>query len=339
MLARARCAKARALRPSDMRTIIKMMKRDVKRRSTVKCSLQIARAVVMALAAMAGVSGCHQTQTASSSASSSATLEYPVRGEVLATDPKDGEITLKHEAIPGLMPAMTMDYALVNHSIAAELHPGDRIAATLLADKSAEGPVNLRLDDIDVLAQAKLDYVPKVQYHVPTVGDAVPDFKLLNQSDKEISLGEYRGRVVLMTFIYTRCPLADYCPRMSHNFAQIDQDLAKAPATYKRTHLLSVSFDPTYDTPKVLKSYGGAYTGLYSKATFQHWEFAAPSVKELPKMEQWFDVGVTPAGSGVLQHSLATVVIGRDGKVVAFYPTNDWSVAAVLNTVKQAAGA
>ncbi|HEX4156781.1 MAG TPA: SCO family protein [Acidobacteriaceae bacterium] len=294
----------------------------------------------MLVAALVYVNGCrHAAPAPAAGAAASATQQYPIRGEVLATDPQDGEITLKHEAIPGLMPAMTMNYPLVNRSVATELHPGDRIAATLLADKSAEGPVNLRLDDIDILAQAKLDYVPKVQYHVPTAGDAVPDFELLNQSDKEISLGQYRGKVVLMTFIYTRCPLSDYCPRMSRNFAEIDQDLAKDPAAYKETHLLSVSFDPTYDTPKVLKSYGGAYTGRYAKETFQHWEFAAPSVKELAKMEQWFDVGVTPAGSGVLQHSLATVVIGKGGKVVAFYPTNDWSVAAVLNTVKQAAGA
>jgi len=153
------------------------------------------------------------------------------------------------------------------------------------------------------------------------------------------TLQSYRGKVLLITFIYTRCPLADYCPRMSRNFAQIDQQLATDPKLYKDTHLLSVSFDPTYDTPKVLKSYGGAYTGKYSKETFDHWEFAAPDEKELPKMEQYFDVGVTPGEKGTLQHSLATVLIGKDGKVIAFYPTKDWSVATVLEQVKQAAAA
>lgn len=237
------------------------------------------------------------------------------------------------------MEAMTMSYPVTDRSALSELHPGDKIMATLLADPSPQGPVNLRLSEIDVIAQANPDYVPAVQYHVPTPGDKVPNFTLLNQSAKKIDLDQYRGKVLLITFIYTRCPLADYCPRMSHNFAQIDQQLAANPKLYNDTHLLSVSFDPAYDTPKVLKSYGGAYTGKYSMETFDHWEFAVPSEKELPRMEQFFDLGVTNGEKGTLQHSLATVVIGKDGKVIAFYPTNDWSVATVLQQVKQAAAA
>ncbi len=86
--------------------------------------------------------------------------------------------------------------------------------------------------------------VPPVQFHVPQPGDAVPDFKLLNQSGKIIHLAQFKGRVLLVTFIYTRCPLSDYCPRMSRNFAAIDQGLAADPKLYAKTHLLSISFDP-----------------------------------------------------------------------------------------------
>ena len=176
----------------------------------------------------------------------------------------------------------------------------------------------------------------------------MPDFSLLNQSAKKISLQQFRGKVLLLTFVYTRCPLADYCPRMSRNFAEIDKQLQSDPKLYAKTHLLSVSFDPLYDTPKVLRSYGGAYTGRYSQETFAHWDFAAPSEAELPKMEQWFDVGVTstpadasagvpgtPAGK-TLQHSLATVIVGADGKVLAFYPTNEWTVDEALRVVRGA---
>ena len=262
---------------------------------------------------------------------------YPIRGTVMKTDARDGQVVLDHEAIPGLMEAMTMSYPVVDRSVIPELHPGDKIMATVLADKSSDGPVNLRLSDVMVIAQAKPDYVPAVQYHVPVAGDVVPAFKLTNQSDKRIDLGQYRGKVLVMTFIYTRCPLADYCPRMSRNLAEIDGKLASDPELYKQTHLLSVSFDPAYDTPKVLKSYGAAYTGRYSKETFGHWEFAAPNEKDLAEIEQYFDVGVTPGEKGTLQHSLATVVIGKDGKVIAFYPTNDWTVDEVLAQVKQAA--
>jgi protein SCO1/2 len=310
---------------------------DVKRCSERR--LPAAVLILTALLAGATLISLNGCQRSSSPAAVSTTKQYPIRGTVVRVDGPNGQITLQHDAIPGLMEAMTMPYPVTDRSALSEVHPGDKIIATVLADPSPQGPVNLRLSEIVVIAQAKPDYAQAVQYHVPKPGDEVPGFTLLNQSSRKIDLKQYRGKVLLMTFIYTRCPLADYCPRMSHNFAQIDQDLAKDPKLYKDTHLLSVSFDPTYDTPKVLKSYGGAYTGQYSKETFSHWEFAAPSEKELPKMEQFFDVGVTPGEKGTLQHSLATVVIGKDGKVIAFYPTNDWSVAAVLEQVKQAAAA
>jgi protein SCO1 len=293
--------------------------------------------LLLAIASIAcGVTGCRGTPSAPAG-SKGPSQPYPVRGVVVGTDPANGEVILKHDAIPGLMPAMTMPYHLEDPSALSELHPGDLITATLLADHDAAGPINLRLKNIVVIAQARPDYKPAVSYHVPAKGDDVPNFKLLNQSDHTIDLKQFRGKVVVMTFIYTRCPLADFCPRMSHNFAEIDKTLQSDPELYKNTHLLSISFDPTYDTPKVLRSYGEAYTGNFVKETFQHWDFAAPSITDLPSMEQFFDVGVTPGENGTLQHSLSTVVIGKDGKIVAFYPTNDWTPAEVLADVHSAA--
>jgi protein SCO1/2 len=282
---------------------------------------------------MFGFGGCKKTATPAAKVPE----HYPVRGVVVSTDAANGEVTLRHGEIPGFMEAMTMPYKLAEPSELSELHPGDTITATLLTDRDAAGPFNMRLTELVVIAQGQPDHKPTVQYHLPAAGDEVPDFKLLNQSDKTIDLKQYRGKVVLMTFIYTRCPLSDYCPRMSHNFAEIDKSLAADPKLYKATHLLSVSFDPANDTPKVLKSYGAAYTGRFVNETFTHWEFAAPPVAKLAEMEQWFDVGVTPGESGTLQHSLSTVVIGKDGKVVAFYPTNDWTIATVMEKVKAAA--
>jgi protein SCO1/2 len=307
--------------------------------------MRVAGLVMLTALTVGGAAiGCKSspgTPAADGSGATAGQVTFPVRGVVVSTDAAAGELELKHDAVPGLMAAMTMSYRLEDPSALTELHPGDVITATIVGDRApngaADGPTNLRLKDIDIIAQARPDYKPKVQYHVPTTGDSVPDFKLLNQSDRTIALKQFRGKVLVMTFIYTRCPLADYCVRMSHNFAQIDKALAADPKLDAETHLLSVSFDPTYDTPKVLKSYGGAYTGRYVKETFQHWDFAAPSVAELPTMEQYFDVGVTPAKNGTLQHSLSTVVIGRDGKIVAFWPTNDWTVADVMAKVRGAA--
>jgi protein SCO1/2 len=279
--------------------------------------------------------GCHKgRQKASNSA---AAHEYKVRGNIVSVDATTGHVMLNHEAIPGFMEAMSMSYKLEDPSVASELHPGDKITATLAVDEDSAGPKNLRLRHIVVIAQARPDYKPTAQYHEPTPGELVPNFKLLNQSNREISLKQFEGKVVLVTFIYTRCPLADYCPRMSRNFAEIDKALQSNPTLYANTHLLSVSFDPGYDTPKVLKSYGGAYTGKYVNENFEHWDFAAPQGEELTKMEHFFSVGVTPGENGTLQHSLSTIVLDKQGKVLAFYPTNDWTVDEVMAKVRPAA--
>lgn len=280
--------------------------------------------------------GCHE-HASSHVAQQTTAKTFPVRGTVVSTDAT--HVTLDHEAIPGFMEAMTMPYKLKDPGIVGELHPGDRITATIHVVKDTSGYHDAELDNIVVIAQARPDYKPAIQYHVPKAGDVVPDFHMLNQSGRMIHLNQFHGKVLLATFIYTRCPLADYCPRMSHNFAEIDKTLAKDPELYKKTHLLSISFDPTYDTPAVLRSYGGAYTGNYTRETFSHWDFAAPPEKELPKVTQFFDVGVTPGENKTLTHSLSTVVIGKDGRVVDWYPTNDWKPEDVVAAIKKAAAA
>jgi protein SCO1/2 len=125
---------------------------------------------------------------------------------------------------------------------------------------------------------------------------------------------------------------------MSRNFAEIDKQLAAEPGLYKKTHLLSISFDPIYDTPAVLKSYGEAYTGRFTRETFGHWDFAAPPREELQKMLSFFDVGATPEPNKTITHSLSTVVVDPEGKIVEWYPTNDWSTGEVVGNLKKAVG-
>jgi protein SCO1/2 len=295
----------------------------------------VSRNSLFVLALLVFFTGCHQNAPTIASSPTSATTTFTIRGKVVSTDAT--HVMLDGEDVPGFMEAMAMDYKLADPSVVSELHPGDSIMAKVLADKEGGAFSNVRLQDIVVIAQAQPDYKPPVAYHVPTAGDVVPDFKLLNQSDRTIHLDQFKGKVVLMTFIYTRCQLADYCPRMSRNFADIEKALAADPALYKQTHLISVSFDPAYDTPKVLRSYGGAYTGNYTNERFLHWDFAAPPEKELPAITQIFDVGVTPGDSKSLTHSLSTVLIGKDGKIVDWYPTNEWKPEDVLAAIKKSA--
>ena len=277
------------------------------------------------------VTGCHRSGQASAPDASNV-KHYMLRGRVVEVDEDQKSVTISHEAIPGFMGAMTMPYQVKDPNVLTELHPGDRVTATLVDEDDRK----FYLDDFVITAQANPDYKPAKQYHVLQAGDEVPDFALLNQSGQTIHLRQFRGKVLLVTFIYTRCPLSDYCPKMSRNFAEVDKALAADPKVYDRSHLLSISFDPSYDTPKVLRSYGGAYTEQYSKEQFRHWDFAAPSEKDLPAVEQWFNVGVTPGDSNSLTHSLSTLVIGPDGKVLKWYPTNDWKPADLVADVKQA---
>ena len=298
-------------------------------------------ALGIALAVAAG--GCKhagnvgsQSVTGGDVASQKDIKTFAIRGKIVSVDAKRGTILLKHEAVPGFMDAMTMSYPLKDPTVASELHPGDTITATLLVRKVGDGYEDPKLDQIVVGAQAKPDYKPATEYHVPHAGDAVPDFRLVNQSGQTVHLAQFKGKVVLLTFIYTRCPLEDYCPRMNKNFGLIDQQLKADPALYKATHLLSISFDPKFDTPVILKNYGKIYNGGDTKE-FAHWEFVAAPDNQLNAMEQFFDLGVTPGESGSLNHSLSTAVIGKDGKVKAWYPTNEWTPADILTQVKSAA--
>ncbi len=273
--------------------------------------------------------GCRADQQNISN-SPSAFKTYKLRGKVVSTDAAKSEVTLDHEEIKDFMGAMTMPYKLKDPTILSELHPGDTVTADVLVSDR-----DVLVDHFVVVAQAKPDYKPGVLYHVPKAGDEVPDFALLNQSNEKIHLGQFRGKALLLTFIYTRCPLADFCPRMSKNFAKIDKTLVGEPNLLDKTHLLSVSFDPEYDTPAVLRSYGGAYTEKYTNEKFEHWDFAAPAKSDLTEMEKFFDIGAIPETNSSITHSLSTVLIGPDGKVANWYPGNEWNPEEVLSDIRK----
>jgi protein SCO1 len=280
------------------------------------------------------IAGCRSgAPSANQQTSASPYKVYKLRGKVVSTNPSTGEATLDHEAIPGFMDAMTMPYKLKDPNILSELHPGDTITADVLVSGNDESDV--LLDHIVVVAQAKPDYKPMVFYHVPEPGDVVPDFKLRNQDGRAIHLGQFRGKSLLITFIYTRCPSPDFCPLVTHNFAVIDRQLAGNPALYARTHLLCVSFDPDHDTPARLRAYGAEYIGSDAKNVFLHWDFAVPAKPELLSMAKYFDVGITAGPNETITHTLSTTLIGPLGKVVDFYPGNEWTPDQVVADVKR----
>jgi protein SCO1/2 len=139
--------------------------------------------------------------------------------------------------------------------------------------------------------------------------------------------------LLLVTFIYTRCPAPEYCSLMSANFSVIDKELQKDAELYKKTHLLTISFDPAYDTPKVLRSYGASATGNYDKETFAHWEFTTGDAEEVKRMAEFFGFTYLPDKDQFV-HSLQTALIGPDGKLVKLYSGNEWKPSEVIGDIR-----
>lgn len=246
---------------------------------------------------------------------------YDLKGKVVSVDKRGSTVTIAHQAIPGYMEAMTMTFMLDDQRLLNEMAEGDRIQATL-----AVGGLRARLEDIIVTREAvDPSNIGKATSAIePAIGDAVPDFAFLNQDGKRAGFKKYRGRVVVVTFIYTRCPLPDYCPLMTENFTQIQNALKSDPQLYAKTELLSITVDPGYDSPKVLRDYAAAHS-----VDLHQWDFAGGSKDEVKAIGTWFGLQYWPDG-GQIVHSLRTAIIDSDGKLAKLYRGNEWTPAEIV---------
>jgi len=256
---------------------------------------------------------------------------YKLHGKVISIDKLGRQLIIDHDAIPGFMDGMTMPYPVKDDAMLGQVAAGDEVEADLRVQGDKAEIVALKVVKKAPPGSAP---VPSTQMHVPSVGEQVPNFALTNQSNARIHLKNYRGKVLLITFFYTRCPLNDYCPKVNGNFAEIEEDLEKNPAAYSKTHLLSISFDSKHDTAPVLRSYGAAYTERYTKEDFKHWEFASAPQNETKRLAGFFGVFYEQDGDRIT-HSLSTAVIGPEGTILAWYPGNNWKPDEVLAAATQ----
>jgi protein SCO1/2 len=257
---------------------------------------------------------------------------YDLKGKVVVVEPDKHLVTISHEDIKDYMPAMTMPFTVRSKEDLQILAPDDQVTATLVVDGSQSWLEGLIIVRQSANAAALPGTVEAKE------GDEVPEFVLVNQDAKEIRPRDYRGKALLLTFIYTRCPLPEYCTLMSNNFAQIDRELSRDPGLYEKTHLLSISIDPTYDTPKVLRSYGSAHTERYEKETFAHWEFATGTQQQVKAIAQFFGLRYFPQEDQII-HGLRTVIIGPDGKVMKVYGGNEWKPEEIVNELRKSVSA
>src|SRR5918911_777853 len=255
---------------------------------------------------------------------------YELKGTIVSFDKGQRQVVISHEDVPGLMAGMTMGFTLKEAAAYDVMKPGDHIQATLVVagDRSwLEDPVLPRP------APAAGSGVAPAGAAEPQPGATVPDFALTNQDGKPISLQTFRGRALLITFIYTRCPLPDFCTRMSTNFAALDRALRDDAELRQYARLLSVTLDPAYDTPKVLRSYGAAHTENYEQEKFERWELATGRPEEIKRLAQFFGLTYMQESDQIV-HSLRTALVSPEGKLVKTYRGNEWKPEDVLRDLR-----
>lgn len=250
---------------------------------------------------------------------------YDLKGRVMAVERDKHLVTVAHAEVKDYMPAMTMPFTLRDDWAFDVLTSGDQITATLVVDGTESW-----LEDIVITQESTDTNAPGPSGIVEAKeGADLPDYGLINQNGAPIHLGQYRGKTLVLTFIYTRCPIPEYCTLMSQNFAQIDAELSKQPDLYQKTHLLSISIDPDYDTPAVLRSYGAAHTGKYGDEKFTHWEFATGTKDQIKGVAQFFGLRYY-ADADQIVHGLRTVIVKPDGKVAKVYRDNAWKPEEIV---------
>ncbi|HEY7172789.1 MAG TPA: SCO family protein [Vicinamibacterales bacterium] len=263
--------------------------------------------------------------------------EYKLQGQILSVAADHKEANIKHEDIKGLMPAMTMPYKVRDAKQFEGIAPGDLINATLVVVSN-----DAYLQDVKKVGNAPLAQ-PAAQAAAPSAssgfellkeGEPVPNVSFVNQDGTHLEFDSFKGDAVVVTFIYTKCPMPNFCPLMDQQFAKIQQKL-KEKNNELKVHLLSVSFDPLEDTPPVLKKHAQRLG-----ADPRVWTFVTGDRDDIDRWASRFGVSVSRALDDPtnITHNLRTAIVDRQGNLVQTYTGNQWTPEQVVSDVKVMVG-
>jgi protein SCO1/2 len=259
---------------------------------------------------------------------------YPLEGRVVAVDVLNRTLTLAHQDIPGFMPAMTMPFVLLERDavLLRGISPGDSITATLVVPDS-----RYWIEDLVVVKPALPlpGATPGKLSREPEIGQLQPDVALIDQDGRALRLTSYRGRAVAITFVFTRCPMPDFCPFLMRSFAVAHAALVADPALVTRTALLTLSFDTVHDTPEVLRGFGRPFQR--TSPPFTHWKLATGSLDAIRTLGEAVGLDFAP-DAGSFTHNLRTAVVDPEGRLRRLLRGNDWQPAALVAELKAAAG-
>jgi protein SCO1/2 len=277
-----------------------------------------------------GLAGCGPSSPRVSG-NSADVRSYAGQGIIENISPDRHLVTIHHQAIPGYMMEMTMDFPVRDDRLLDGLSAGDRIEFTLRVAQDDAWIESVRrtgrADAAAVQNGALLAAAPELHR-----GDALPNAELTAEDGRQLHLADFRGKAVVLTFFFTRCPLPTYCPLMNRNFARTRELLLAQPGAPKDWQFLSISFDPDFDTPPVLASYATAYRG----SNHDRWLFASVSPATLPTLAGPLGLVVMRQG-GSISHNVRTIVIDPAGRLYRQFNDNTWTPEELAAAVVRAA--
>lgn len=254
---------------------------------------------------------------------------YELRGKVVSVDREKRRVTIEHEEIPGYMPAMTMPFRVKDEWVLDAAQPGSFVNADLVVAGKASW-----IERVAVTTEGGPPSEPSRREGAvePALAEPAPPIDLVRHDESRVSLDDYRGKAVALTFIYTRCPLPDYCPLMTDNFLAVERGLRGEPSIAAATQLLSISIDPEFDTPAVMKNYAERVSD--ESRIPPNWDFLTGSPAEVRKVAEGYGLAYETQGNEVI-HTLRTAIIAPDGTLYKMYRGNEWKPEELLADLKE----
>jgi protein SCO1/2 len=270
------------------------------------------------------------------------TTNYLVCGVLKGVKQAEHELIIAHEAIPNFMDAMTMPFIVKDAAMLANVAIGEKITCQLHLTETESWIDHIEQFDVSQSAPsrppalAKSDFHPEVKTNPAAASrskNPLRNYKFTNELGQPASLSDFQGQGIALTFFFTRCPIPEFCPRLSRNFEEVQRKLkgmANAPTNW---HLISVTFDPAHDTAEVLKAYGASYQ--YDPA---HWSFLTGPTNKIAELAQLCDVKFDP-DNGFVNHNFRTLIIDASNRLQMVFPTSGNLSESIVQELLKAAGA
>lgn len=252
---------------------------------------------------------------------------FEVHGVIRGVDRSQKSVRIAHQEILNYMPAMTMPFAVKDAALLKDLAEGDTVQFELVVTENDSWVSHLEKIQADLTGSVSISAPSASAVECLHSGELVPDFNLINQDGQSFNLNDFHGKAVLLTFIYTRCPLPNFCPLMTKNFSELERRLTKEFAG--RFQLLSVSIDPGFDRPEVLKAYAAR-----AEADPKDWWFATGESSAIRAVGDAMGLSYEKE-NGLISHDLRTALIGPDGRLVHLWKSNVWTPYEVQRRVRE----